>query len=342
MQTSNHEPGKVTPWKRALRLVLVALLVALFLRILVFEAFRIPSESMEETLLVGDFVFVSKLAFGPRLPGRLRIPFTRWSMGRSVPGPRLPGFTSVRHGDIVVFNAPAGYGPIEERRPTIKRVAGLPGDTIEMRDGDLFVNGEQVIAPASSLRLWEVHLNAGFAMPSEERMAAIGITGRVDRTGRRRLVEATRESAMRLQREPGVDEVSPLVRSAGEAEASFPAALHYGVDRYGPLVIPQRGATIPLTDSTWARYHDTIRRHEGVEVRRGARVFEINNAPADSFRFQQDYLFVLGDNRSASADSRTWGFVPMRHVIGRAALIYFSWNENSNHPRWDRIVKPIR
>ena len=144
-------------------------------------------------------------------------------------------------------------------------------------------------------------------------------------------------SANALEERPGILDVTPYIREIGDGSAGFPAAFHYSLDDYGPLVVPYAGLTIPVTPDTWPLVREVAERHEGRTVRRTARGFEIDSVLVDSYTFTHDYLFVLGDNRDDSADSRAWGFVPTTHLIGRASRIYFSWDEATGTPRWDRI-----
>ena len=297
-----------------------AILAAGVLRACVFEAYRIPSSSMADTLQINDYVFVSKLTYGARIFGA-----------------RLPGFGKVERGDVAVFNYPPERGPIEGRTPYIKRVVGLPGDTVALVSKGVQVNGEPVEAPLFGRQLWRVRTTPG-GLPPLDTLMAIGIDGRVQRSGRQSwVVETGPVSANALEERPGILDVTPYIREIGDGSAGFPAAFHYSLDDYGPLVVPYAGLTIPVTPDTWPLVREVAERHEGRTVRRTARGFEIDSVLVDSYTFTHDYLFVLGDNRDDSADSRAWGFVPTTHLIGRASRIYFSWDEATGTPRWDRI-----
>lgn len=326
-----------------LRVVGGSLLAALLLRAFVFEAYRIPSTSMTETLLVDDYVFVSKLAYGPRLPTTLGLPFTgRYLRGIEWPVRRLPGYADVARGDVIVFNYPRAAGPVDRRMPYIKRAIGLPGDTVAIRAKDVFVNGRLEPPPPQGEQFWRVALARESAWPDETRLVGLGLTGRSDRLGpRERLVSATAETAARLAREDGVASVEPFVRDPQDGSAAF-APEPQSLDDFGPVVVPARGLTIPLTEATWRLYRDTIERHEGQSVGRVAGGFEIGSRPATAYTFTQDYYFVLGDNRDDSADSRTWGFVPESHLIGKAVTIYLSVDRQAGRPRWERTFRPIR
>ncbi|MFN3597758.1 MAG: signal peptidase I [Rubricoccaceae bacterium] len=326
-----------------LRVVGGSLLVALLLRAFVFEAYRIPSTSMTETLLVDDYVFVSKLAYGPRLPTTLGLPFTgRYLPGVEWPVRRLPGLSEVARGDVIVFNYPRASGPVERRMPYIKRAIGLPGDTVVIRAKEVFVNGAPSPPPPQGEQFWRVALARESAWPDEPRLGALGLRGRTDRLGpRERLVSATAAAAARLAQEEGVEAVAPYVRDPHDGSAAF-APEPQSLDDFGPVVVPARGLTVPLDETTWRLYRDTIERHEGRSVGRVAGGFEIGSRPATEYTFTQDYYFVLGDNRDDSADSRTWGFVPESHLIGKAVTVYLSVDRQAGRPRWERTFRPIR
>ena len=308
-------------------MIVGGLLAAVLLRACIIEAYRIPSNSMERTLLVGDFVLVSKLAYGPRIAGT-----------------RLPGLGRVECGDVVVFHHPPARGAVEDRPPYIKRVVGLPGQTVVIRAKHVVVDGRPVAPPPQSLSLYDLTVDESFTVE------AAGLEGSVQRAARNRyVVAATPEEGWRLADDPGAVSAEPfLQRGSG---TTFPRGRRWSLDDYGPLRVPQAGWTVPLDEAVATDYRLTMERFEGVVLDRVGGAWRLDGVPADSFTFRQNYLFVLGDNRDDSADSRVWGFVPMSHVIGRAAFVYFSVDEPVPLPgmppsgrgavRWDRIGTPV-
>jgi signal peptidase I len=291
-----------------------AVLLAVALRALAFEAYRIPSTSMEDTLLVGDFVLVSKLHYGARVGGL-----------------RLPGFDDVDRGDVAVFNYPPGLESVHRRTPYIKRVVGLPGDTVAIRGKAVTVGDVPLAPPPVGRRLWRV--SRVEAVPPDTLAA---LDGRVERVGQDAwAVEGTPAQAARLRGHGA--EVRPYVRDPGDGSASFPAALRYSLDDWGPVAVPRRGQTVRLDDLTLPVVRTVIERFEGHAVERTAMGVLVDGRPAETYTFTQDYYVVLGDNRDDSADSRTWGFVPRDHLIGKAVAVYFSWDERAGAPRWRRF-----
>ena len=307
------------------KVILGAVLAAAVLKACLFEAYRIPSSSMADTLQVNDYVFVSKLTYGARILGV-----------------RLPGLRAVERNDVAVFNYPPERGPIARRTPYIKRVVGLPGDTVELVAKGLRVNGEPVQPPAHGRQLWRVRTLPD-GLPPLDTLRALGVDGRIERTGRQSwVVDAGLRAAEALAEQPGVTEVAAYLRDLGDGSAGFPLAARYSLDDYGPLVVPYAGQTLPVTIDTWPLVREVAERHEGRSVRRTPRGFEIDGVLSTTYTFAHDYLFVLGDSRDDSADSRAWGFVPMPHLIGRAARIYFSWDEDARAVRWDRVGQAVR
>ena len=315
-------PGAVWPW---VRVVVAAVVAAVAMRALVFEAYRIPSASMEDTLLIGDFVFVSKLAYGPRVWGR-----------------HLPGFGAPARGDVAVFHYPPGLeARVEDRMPYIKRVVGLPGDTVAIVAKRVAVNGAPVASPPDGRRFWQIETDG--PPPAPEALAAAGIDRPPERLAAGLwVVDLPPAAAPRLAALDGVVAVSPYLRPPGDGSAAFPISERYSLDAYGPVVVPRRGMTVRLTDATFGLYRVAIARDEGRDAERTATGFAIDGRPAAHYTFGQDYLFVLGDHRDDSADSRTWGFVPTRNLIGRAARVYLSWDEADRRVRWDRVGMAVR
>ena len=330
-------------WWTLLKIVAGAYLAALSLRACVFDAYQIPTASMEQTLQPGDYVFVSKLGYGARIPEAVRLPFSRRIVENPLlPGARLPGFGGPKRGDVAVFHYPPEGGPIAHRTPYVKRIIGMPGDLVEIDAKQVVVEGDTLPYPDTGRQFWLVLLEEGTFLP-QSTLAVAGVTGRVDRVSdRERLVEATADVAHRLRQREGVDAVFPLVRRPGDGSAQFPLALRYSLDDWGPLIVPFTGWTIPLDTQTWPLYRQTISRHERQRVTRVAGGFDVDGAPADSFTFSQDYYFTLGDHRDDSADSRSWGFVPESHLIGRAKRVYFSRDPETGAMRWNRVLHEVR
>ena len=322
-QTAKKPEG----WRETLRFWAWAILIILILRAFLFEPFRIPTPSMERTLLVGDFLFVSKLHYGARTPSTIGIPFTSiYLEGLELPQTRLPGFSEVKRGDVAVFNYPPETGPIERRTPYIKRLVGMPGDSVLLLDKVLYVNGNRFPLSPTQEQNWVVTPNGNVGIPraqldevNAELLGTIPGTSQI-------VVNGPPAAAEAMRGWPYVASVEGYAIAEGRSTGPmFPSGSTFNRDNYGPLAVPAAGETVALTAETWPIIQDVITRYEGhtaEALSNGS--FRIDGAIVDSYTFEQDYYFAMGDNRDNSQDSRFWGFVPHDHLVGKAVLIFFS------------------
>jgi signal peptidase I len=325
--------------------LVVAVIIVLIVRSLLFDLFRIPTPSMEENLLVGDYLVVSKLHYGPRTPVSLGIPLTSIHLpGVTFPYKRLPGFSEVQRGDPIVFNYPPDDEPIDRKVHYVKRVIGMPGDTLSVRDKLVHIDGEPLPLGSGMQQYWTVtKSDARYQIP-RARMEELGIS-EVRRTGQAETVRvlATPEGARQISRRSWVRSVEPYVLSDDEySDLMYPAGEGYTPDNYGPIHIPAKGETVTLTAQNWDLYKPVITQYEDHAAQQMTdSTFAIDGARTTTYTFEQDYFFAMGDNRDNSQDSRFWGFVPMNHVVGKAVLTYFSWDHDAWLPRFGRILRPI-
>ncbi|WP_051141385.1 signal peptidase I [Salisaeta longa] len=334
--------GPLRQWAEAF---IFAAVVVLIVRTLFFDLYRIPTPSMEKNLLVGDYLFVSKVHYGTRLPMTLGIPFTSiyWP-GMELPAVRLPGFSRVERGDAIVFNWPASEKPIDRKMHYIKRVIGLPGESISVRDKVVHINGNPLPLGRGMQQFWRVTKNdASYRLPLQ-RLESIGIeTIRPTQSARTVRMLATPQAIETVRSWPWVANVEPFIlRNSNYSALMYPAGRGYTPDNYGPIHIPQKGETITLTDKNWPVYRPVIVRYEGHAARQMSdSTFAIDGEQTTTYTFAQNYYFAMGDNRDNSEDSRFWGFVPMNHVVGEALFTYFSWDAEAFTPRFGRIFNPI-
>ncbi len=353
----NKKPkGPIREWLDALVFALVFMII---LRTLFFDLFRIPTPSMEKSLLVGDWIVVSKLHYGMRSPITLGIPFTQiYVRNFELPWMRFPGFTSPKRFDTVVFNWPAaGDMPIDRKTHFIKRIIGLPTDTLQVIDKLVHVNGDTLRfrdtdAPFkdSMQRYWYVYKNDPRIRLPRARLQGLGVS-EVAPTSNPNIerILAPDGAAEQIAEWEYVADVRPAIARGGSEQQFdlYPNGRGYTTDNYGPIVIPGEGMTVTLTPDSWPVYEPVIRKYEGHATAVSGSGFIIDGEAADTYTFSQDYYFVMGDNRDNSDDSRFWGFVPMDHVVGPAVLIYFSWNAEGRPKflgqiRFKRLFNAIR
>lgn len=393
-----------------------AIVYALILVYLVFtfvgQNYEIPSSSLEKSLLVGDYLWVNKMAYGPRVPMTpLHFPlvqntfpvintksYIEWPQWRYH---RLKGLGNVQTGDIVVFNFPAGdtvatkmqnpdfytlvkyfgrdvvmnnpgqfgeivYRPVDRRENYVKRAVGLPGETLKIVNGDIFINGKKQPQPANvqfnylfqTVRPltdadWERYKisrdDVAQALVQPDPAEAVNWT----QAG----FDLSALSASPIYHLPltakAVEELkkSGLLKAfvrepAPAGEFLFPDGLSENWTRqdYGPVMIPRKGMTVKLTPENWPMYERVIRNYEyhtDSYVKDG-RVY-IDGKPADSYTFEMDYYFMMGDNRDCSLDSRYWGFVPEDHIVGKPMRVLISFDKDKSlfngGIRWNRILK---
>ena len=336
--------------------ILFAVIAATLIRWLLLEAYVIPTGSMERSLLVGDYLFVSKMHYGVRTPQTpLQVPLSHQKLwGTDIPSYldwiqlpmyRLPGFQDVERGEVVVFNDPKELQhPIDQRIHLVKRAVGVPGDVLEIRDQQVYANGQALTNPEG---LQHSYLIRADKIPNERFFLKYQIY-EAKQHPEGLVVSLTEEMAAEIKSLPFIQDVEPLKREPGFKEPGVlpeAASFTWNSGNFGPLTIPAEGMTIPLSEENIAKYYHTIKYHEGlenVELKDG-QVF-IDGQPTDQYTFRQDYYFMMGDNRHESYDSRFWGLVPEDHVVGKALFLWMSVDHNQsflNKIRWNRIFDLI-
>jgi len=352
---SDKKKSKSREWLDA---VVFAVIAATLIRTFLIEAFTIPTPSMEKTLLVGDFLFVSKINYGPRVPiTPLSFPFAHHTMpitgGKSylewikLGYHRLPGFQKIKNNDIVVFNYPMeDFRPVDKKENYIKRCIAIPGDTLKIVDRQIYINSKNVPLPEQSQFRYYVKTDGSSINPKILRTLDITEGGALTMDGDFLLV-LTAESAKKIEKLENVKKIRHLSEEEiGEIVGSdlYPndEHFHWTLNNYGPIYIPKKGQNISLNPSNIALYRRPISMYEGnTLVEKNGKIF-INGLESNSYTFKMDYYFMMGDNRHNSADSRFWGFVPEDHIVGKAVFIWMSWDTNGSFfskIRWNRLFR---
>lgn len=453
-KSKNNSFRKIMEWVDAIGFALIAVWV---INTFFFQNYQIPSSSLEKSLLVGDFLFVSKMSYGTRSPiTPLSFPLAQHTLPifdcksyfdkPQVKYQRFAGFGQIERGDIVVFNFPAGdtvavnqqavdyyslmhmdrdgrkgvwsdkayygeivYRPVDRRENYVKRCMGLPGETLEVRDDDVYINGNKVDRPENmelnyyiqtdgtqlSEKIFEdlgVSKDDYLTRYSDEKVSLssfdpiksvrsvddltaqtlskeqmyssdslyltqLGFVAKVKNFGlvynrmplTQKMVDDLKKKPFILGVVKDKETISKLTMERG-ASIDFP--FYYPISyktgwmrhAYGPIWIPKKGETIKFdsdVDYKVAAYERAIKNYEGNDFAyRNGKVF-INGKQADSYTFEMDYYFMMGDNRHNSADSRSWGFVPEDHVVGSPLFVWLSLDKDKGwldgKIRWSRI-----
>ncbi|TRX63551.1 S26 family signal peptidase [Carboxylicivirga sp. M1479] len=413
------KPNAIIEWADAL---IFALFAVYMINIFLFQNYKIPTSSLEKSLLVGDHLFVSKVSYGPRMPNtpiafplvQNTFPITNSKSYTSWPHwdyKRLKGFGDVKRDDIVVFNFPAGdtvpfkvtnpdyynlmmetgksqimrdrslmpqqafesdwhrnqflmnigrqvinndpntfgevlYRPVDRRDNYVKRCVAIPGDEFEIRSNQIYINGEAVTNPEDIQHNYQIQTDG--TVLNDRFFERLGIS-KEDQQGippnyylPLNKEKAEKVKAMSFIKSIEIEEEKPN----GSGFQSFPFSSDYdwSRDNFGPLKMPKAGESVELTMKNIVLYDRIIQNFEGnkLEVKNGA--IYINGEIANSYTFEMDYYFMLGDNRHKSADSRYWGFVPEDHIVGKPILVWLSLDKDKGFPaniRWKRFFKIV-
>jgi signal peptidase I len=368
--------SKVREWWDA---ILFAVIAATLIRWLIMEAYTIPTPSMENSLLVGDFLFVSKFHYGTRTTSTpLQVPLTHqkiwfteipsYSTAIKLPQYRLPGISELKREDVVVFNVPPrklndgiDY-PVDLKTNYIKRCVGIPGDTLVIKNQQVFANSKALGTPEemqfsytviASDQINQRNLENMELDPDDYNLLARQPDGKavyeMFLTKKKFEELNANKPSYILSYTPNTKDDSFNVFPYSEwYEYSGMASKKYvswTIDNFGPLWVPKEGAVIPVNDSTLTFYGTIIRNyehHDDVKIEKG-KLF-IDGKEVTEYTFKQDYYFMMGDNRHNSLDSRYWGFVPADHIVGKAFFIWLSVDKHAgffHKIRWSRFFNLI-
>ena len=355
--------------------VLFAVVAATLIRGLFLEAYTIPTGSMEKSLLINDFLFVSKVHYGARTPKTiLQIPLTHqkiwfteipsYSDAIQIPNFRLPGFTSVKNGDVVVFNYPGcperpdpygGYDkyPVDLRTNYIKRCIGIGGDVVDIRNSEVYVNNKKFDNAVNTQKYYSIETNTNV---NEKLFEKLGIENKGERSENGKIyysINSTESALAELKKYDFVTNIFPDIIAKGDtSDQNYNAFPHQTTlfsnnrDNFEPFTVPKKGMKIQLTDKNIAMYKSVITvfdLNKNAEYKNGK--IYIDGKQVNEYTFNQDYYFMMGDNRYESDDSRFWGFVPADHIVGKAVFIWMSIDANGsllNKIRWSRLFSLIK
>ena len=437
-KSKNPTVRNVMSWVDA---IVFALVAVYFVNIYIFQNYQIPSSSLEKSLLVGDFLYVSKMSYGPRVPNTpLSMPlaqhtlpilntksYIEWPQWKYK---RVPGFGIVKLNDIVVFNFPAGdtvalnnqqtdfysiaygegqrlypkqiemdsltrqqqravydlyynagrqqilsnprvygevvYRPVDRRENYVKRCVGLPGDTLQIVNGQVMIDGKAIENPENLQFNYFVQTTGPYITEDmfrelgiskadqtlyddsswEETFRQIGLDNRNAQGKMAPIYHLPLTKKMYETLSGNKKLISKIVMEPEEyAGQMYPLNLHtkWNRNNYGPIWIPAKGATITLTEDNLPIYERCIVAYEGNKLEIKPDGIYINGEKTDQYTFKMDYYWMMGGNRHNSADSRYWGFVPEDHVVGKPIVVWLSLDKDrgwfDGKIRWNRLFK---
>lgn len=342
LKKTENQPkkSKTREWLDA---VLFAAVFSTIIRGLIFSAYAIPSGSMERSLLTGDYLFVSKISYGPRMPFTpLAIPFleptltsdsikTYWD-GVKLPYFRLPGLSAIKKGDVVVFNKPEEVDkPVDVRTLLIKRCQATPGDVLTIVNGQVFINGKANVNAAAAQTSYEVKTDGREINPKIFQDLHIEISQQLAENVFEMIIPTANLSVLKSY--SNVKSIKPITEPKGNYDLQvFPhnERFKWNLDNFGPLTLPKKGMTIALNDSTLILYKTAIEFYENNTVKTAGKAILINGKPAGHYTFKLNYYWMMGDNRHNSLDSRIWGYVPEDHVVGKGIITWFSVDSSAS------------
>ena len=396
----NYKKTVVREWVDA---AVFAIVAATLIRTFIFEAYTIPTPSMEKTLLVNDFLFVSKFSYGPRIPNTpIAMPFVH----HTIPGLNIKSYVEwihipytrwfaspVKRNDVVVFNFPVNdtlindeenfgskvtyyeairekmaadhisqeeartriwdmYGdniimrPVDKRENFIKRCVAIAGDSLQIKDKVLYINGVPQPFPIDHEFRYTVTTTGPL---DADQLLEMGIKYYPDDQSKNEVymqqnnmydINMTDGEKDQLKKLSVVKDIASIQNSPDPQLFPYYTTDHqWTVDNYGPVWVPKKGVSIQLTPDNIIRYQRCIQVYEANKFEERDGKYFINDKEATSYTFKMNYYWMMGDNRHNSLDSRFWGFVPEDHVVGKASMIWFSWDKG---PRWSRIFRSIR
>ncbi len=362
--------------------ILFAIIAATIVHTYVMQPFTIPTSSLEKTLLVGDYLFVSKFHYGARAPltgvsfpmVHDTIPVIRKKSYRTepqLPYFRLPGFQDIERNDIVVFNWPVDtvnafqqygdgkyhYKPIDKKSNYVKRCVGIPGDEIEIKDGYVYVNGEQNTLPdrAKLQFMYVIQAKNAFVkvapngqytnIPNDFIVDRYGVSDiyltNIDRETKTftHIAHITDEAYEKLKNN---SQIISIEKHENDNKIWNPRIFphdpryNWSAKNFGPIQIPKQGETVNINIENIPLYKRIIEVYEGSELGientisiNGTLVY-LNNEPLTEYTFLQDYYWMMGDNRDNSEDARMWGYVPYNHVVGKPVFVWLSLDANKS------------
>ncbi len=361
--------------------LLFAVIVATLVHTYLIQPYTIPSSSLEKSLLVGDFLFVSKINYGPRVPMTTvalpmvhdSIPFAKIKSYLSwpeLPYFRLPGFEKIKNNDIVVFNWPRDTlfnmyikadkrydKPVDKKTNYVKRCVGIAGDSLQIKNGIVFINGKELILPerAKPQYSYKLVLDGKTPIDFDYLFKDMNITDGINYVSKQKdtigITALTFANAERMKNVPGITAVIREIRK-GPEDGIFPdfqdgkpsTTNNWSCDNFGPIYIPQAGKTVALNKKSLPFYKIIITEYEENKLKIVGNDIYVNDKITTTYTFKQNYYWMMGDNRHNSLDARYFGYTPENHIVGKPVFIWMSWDTNGKGMgkiRWERLFTTV-
>jgi signal peptidase I len=407
-KTKNKLLYTIMSWVDA---IVFALIAVYFINVYLFQNYQIPTSSLEKSLLVGDYLLVDKVSYGPRVPMTpLSFPLAQHTLPvlnckSYIENPsweyrRLAGLDTIKALDIVVFNFPAGdtvalnvqvpdyytlcefYGrenvishpeyfgeivvrPVDRRENYVKRCVGLPGDSLKIVDGQIFINGKAQHNPKNLQRNYLVMTDGRKLSNEQFEKLGVSVDDRMLLSSQANAEAVLKSLHFKMNENGSYNPVyfMPLTEEAVSLVKNMPnvvdvikdpglfshqvypkAYTNWTADNYGPIYIPRKGATVALNIENYPLYERIIRAYEGNDLKLVGNTIYINGKVATEYTFKMNYYWMMGDNRNNSEDSRFWGYVPEDHIVGKPMFVWLSLDKDKSGLdgiRWNRIFKWI-
>jgi len=405
--------------------IIFAVILATFVHTYLIQPYIVPTGSLEKSILIGDFLFVSKFHYGARAPQTaVSFPMVHDTIVGTgirsylnkpqIPYFRLPGFQNIKRNEIVTFSWPADTvrkffvrekgvkKPIDKKSNYVKRCVAIPSDTLEIINGLIHINGKKSIMPyrAKPIYTYSAYNSKGVSASSLIKLGVSDIQRKFKiqeinqykfeqiRPYLLNVIDNSPENFIVITKSKGIpyeirlnsrismteikDTKTDLFLTNKEADlisksnildslkrtfneiksyntSYFPNNIRFdwNEDNFGPIIIPKRNTTVDLTKNNLPIYKKIIREYEKNELTLDLNgTIRINNIETNSYTFKQDYYWMMGDNRYRSEDSRSWGFVPEDHIVGKPVFIWFSIDGINDgfknwKIRWDRVFTTI-
>ncbi len=333
--------------------LLFAIVLATLVHTWLIQPMVVPTGSMENTIKIGDALFVEKVSYGVRVPFTpIGIPFSEFINRNAyvdkarLPYMRLPGWSKLKSNDIVVFNYPADsvFDAIDRKDAYVKRLVGMPGDSIQYKEGELYVNGKLFVPKKDALVQHRYRITTKNMFSPELLYQEYGLLQSTDYNIEGKMGEnyvytfkaLTEDMQKAFKSNSSVVEIERIISPKGHKEYgmgnikdslnSFPIDRDWNQDFYGPYYVPKKGDVVKLDKSNIELYRRIIRDYEHHKLSIQGDKILIDGKETNQYTIGQDYFFMSGDNRNQSLDSRFFGPVPEENIIGRPILVWANMN----------------